>query len=34
MDQDNKDVLSNMDDDMLKDIFKEDINRIDRLCDY
>ena len=28
MDQDNKDVLSNMDDDMLKDIFKEDINRI------
>lgn len=34
MDQDNKDVLTNMDDDMLKDIFKEDIKRIDRLCDY
>ena len=34
MDQNNKDVLTNMDDDMLKDIFKEDIKCIDRLCDY
>lgn len=31
---DNHDVVSTMDDDVLRDVYKEDIERIDRLCDY